>query len=689
MNSRSLRSARIILLGSSLLAATTALHAADYWWNQNGTDAGWGGAGTWSTSSAVFSTVNSDTAAAASATTTTSDTLTIGTSTVPFVGGATITVSGTQNIGTISFTSTSGGTSTITGTGSTLNFASTGTITNSGTQQLVIGSVITGAGTALDLYASTGQITLTTPSGSSYGVLNVRTGRVAVNSQNSFGGTGAGKNTVVFDGATLVLNSTSGAFTEAITISGAGFGSNPGSLIAGNASGQNPSLSGAVTLGASARIGVVDGGVNANSLSLSGAINVGANTVTFNPAGSNSSINVSNAISGTGGSVTKTGLGTLNLTANNTYTGDTTISQGVLVVGGGAFTGSLGNHSNTFIDSGAELRIDIATNTSNFGYDYSGELSGSGTVNILADRRMNFRNLVGGGNQTSSGNLAFIVNGRLGIHTSSGVNQVHLGELSGSGLIQRAGSAPTTPTPPYTLIIGGKNTSSTYSGTISSFAELTVEKVGTGTLTLTSSLSHGSGTNVTGGTLLVNGSLATSTNAVSVGANGTLGGTGTIAGATSVTGTLAAGNAGLGRLQFSNNLTFNADSIFAWEVNGSSETGRGTNYDAVNVGGTLGGTDGIFRAVLTSGSFADTFWQSNRSWTDIFKTADAGSNIDFQDFFNSFQYFEGTTDVTAGISTYGSFSISGSTLNWTTIPEPTSALAGLLLGFGLLRRRRA
>jgi MYXO-CTERM domain-containing protein len=41
-----------------------------------------------------------------------------------------------------------------------------------------------------------------------------------------------------------------------------------------------------------------------------------------------------------------------------------------------------------------------------------------------------------------------------------------------------------------------------------------------------------------------------------------------------------------------------------------------------------------------------------------------------------------------GVSSYGTFTITGSTLNWTAVPEPTSALAGLLLGAGLLRRRR-
>ena len=37
----------------------------------------------------------------------------------------------------------------------------------------------------------------------------------------------------------------------------------------------------------------------------------------------------------------------------------------------------------------------------------------------------------------------------------------------------------------------------------------------------------------------------------------------------------------------------------------------------------------------------------------------------------------------------GSFTISGNNLQFTTVPEPTSALAGLLIGAGLLRRRRA
>ncbi|MEO8615888.1 MAG: MYXO-CTERM sorting domain-containing protein, partial [Luteolibacter sp.] len=47
-------------------------------------------------------------------------------------------------------------------------------------------------------------------------------------------------------------------------------------------------------------------------------------------------------------------------------------------------------------------------------------------------------------------------------------------------------------------------------------------------------------------------------------------------------------------------------------------------------------------------------------------------------------------NLAAGVVTgQGTFSFSGgTTVTWTAVPEPTSSLAGLLLGAGLLRRRR-
>ena len=87
-------------------------------------------------------------------------------------------------------------------------------------------------------------------------------------------------------------------------------------------------------------------------------------------------------------------------------------------------------------------------------------------------------------------------------------------------------------------------------------------------------------------------------------------------------------------------------------------------------------------------NFSESFWDANRTWTDIFKTADAGSNVNFASCFSSVQYYNSTTGNLGSPTGQGYFTTSGSSLTWTAVPEPTTALAGLLLGAGLLRRRR-
>lgn len=202
---------------------------------------------------------------------------------------------------------------------------------------------------------------------------------------------------------------------------------------------------------------------------------------------------------GGSGAVIQEGSGTLVFNGANTYTGQTIVSSGILQVGAGGVTGTLGANTDTSIDAAAELLIERSTD--NFGYSYSGELSGDGKVNIPPTRRLNFQNR----NQDFSGNLSFTINGVLGINTSSGVTSAHFGELSGSGVIQRAGNPPTAPQP-VVLTIGGKDTDSTYSGVITNIAEFEVEKVGSGTLTLTGTYSHGGPTTVTSGTLALGAS---------------------------------------------------------------------------------------------------------------------------------------------------------------------------------------
>ena len=90
-------------------------------------------------------------------------------------------------------------------------------------------------------------------------------------------------------------------------------------------------------------------------------------------------------------------------------------------------------------------------------------------------------------------------------------------------------------------------------------------------------------------------------------------------------------------------------------------------------------------------AFADAFWNTDKTWSNIITGTGATNNL--TSIFSSISgsgltYDSGTGKATA--TGEGYFTFNGtSTLNWTAVPEPTSALAGLLITAGLLRRRRA
>jgi autotransporter-associated beta strand protein len=220
-------------------------------------------------------------------------------------------------------------------------------------------------------------------------------------------------------------------------------------------------------------------------------------------------------------------------------------------------------------------------------------------------------------------------------------------------------------------------------------------KTGTGTLTLNGNNTYVGVTNVTGGTLSVNGDSSGATGIVKVSGAGTvLAGNGTIGGDTTLTNgaTHSAGGVGTVGLQSfdkagpaTTNLTYGSGSIFSWTLDTALAQTRGIGYDAVNVTGNLtGSADAVFQVDIGNGSFSDTFWDTARSWDDIFMGAN-GVKADWTSIFGG---------GLASINTngQGSFSFSGSSLLWnpvySPIPEPTGALAGLLLVAGMLRRRR-
>jgi hypothetical protein len=190
-------------------------------------------------------------------------------------------------------------------------------------------------------------------------------------------------------------------------------------------------------------------------------------------------------------------------------------------------------------------------------------------------------------------------------------------------------------------------------GSIASSAEIAI--VPGATLDVGAGWSLGSGKKLSGGGTVIGGV--------------TIEGKHAPAGTQAVTGSLAYGN----------------ESIFEWSLGAASVS---SGYDKVTVAGSLGAAAGAFRVMTDlaiDGATDSGFWTTPKTWGDIF--AVTGSATGWAA--NTAVAVYSTADVLrGGVGDYGNFSISGSTLTWTPVPEPSGALAGLLLGAGLLRRRR-
>ncbi|MEY3895423.1 MAG: hypothetical protein RLZZ214_942, partial [Verrucomicrobiota bacterium] len=198
-------------------------------------------------------------------------------------------------------------------------------------------------------------------------------------------------------------------------------------------------------------------------------------------------------------------------------------------------------------------------------------------------------------------------------------------------------------------------------------------KTGLGTLALTGDNSYTGSTTVSNGQLMINGNSSTATGNVSVAAGATLGGSGTLGGATTLNGILAPGNS-IGTLTVSNDVTWNGAAAAGATTDWQFELGLGNASDMLDItgggGDFLKGSGTIFRFDFLGGTDTGTYTLVDWTATTDFASSD-------------FSY----TNLGGGNS--GSFSITGSQLNFTVVPEPNAAI--LVGGFGviaLLRRRR-
>jgi fibronectin-binding autotransporter adhesin len=407
-------------------------------------------------------------------------------------------------------------------------------------------------------------------------------------------------------------------------------------------------LTGTVTVGGSALSTIsASSVVGSNSLI---TYNVGDAVV-----GSGNDLNVTAVVAdifGAGG-IIKAGAGTMTLTAQNTFTGGTRIDNGIL---------ALGHATNTLLNTGA-----VNVN--------GGTLALGTNTDTVAAVTLTSGSITGNGAGTLTG-------------TSYDVR-------SGSASAILAGAVALTKSTTGTVTLSGANT---YSGlTTISGGTLTVAT--TGTINGTSSISIGAGE------LNYNNSTTALSKGVSFsGTGGTLSGTGTISSAVTISSgnrqtagssvTTANPTAALGKETFSNvsGITYSSGSIFEWNLDSTAVGTRGTNFDAVNTA-ALGGSGAIFRVILNSSeNFGATFWDFDRTWAGIFNNIAENSAYDLSTVFSGgFEYYNSTGTVTGVTTTEGAFTFinGGTDLRWTAVPEPSSALAGLLLAAGLLRRRRS
>ena len=307
---------------------------------------------------------------------------------------------------------------------------------------------------------------------------------------------------------------------------------------------------------------------DSGDLAFGGAISFGSNSTFLTIGGANSTAITGN-ISGNG-SLLKRGTGNLTLSGINTFTGNTSINGGNLIVQGGSALSDTGtvtlNSANaTFtiaasetigsLQGGGATAIAAAQTLTiaEFGNaTYSGAITGTGSLAKTANGTLTLagNNSYMGGTTVSAGTLATQGNERISDSSSLSVASGATFQLGGNETLGSIAGAGAINLQSNTLTAGGDNSSTTFSGNIAGGGAFA--KAGTGNLTLSGNNTYAGPTTVTAGTLVVTGTLGSTP--VTIGNAATLGGNGTLGGNL----TLAAGS----------NLVFNPASSLA--VNGSS-----------------------------------------------------------------------------------------------------------------------
>ena len=196
----------------------------------------------------------------------------------------------------------------------------------------------------------------------------------------------------------------------------------------------------------------------------SGAVNNDGSLI-FNRS---DAITIANAIAGTG-SLTKEGAATLTLTGANTYTGTTFNNAGLLQVGDGGTTGTLG--------TGAVVNGGVLAFNRSDALSVSGDISGTGAVTQIGAGTTTLMgtNIFSGGTTITAGTL------QLG---NGGTTGSIIGDVLNNG-----------------VLAFNRSDASTFTGAISGTG--TLEHTGAGITALTGTNTYSGGTTISAGTLQI------------------------------------------------------------------------------------------------------------------------------------------------------------------------------------------
>ena len=557
--------------------------------------------------------------------------------------------------------------------------SSGGAMIDSNGFNITIGQAINGSGGL----SKSGTGTLTLSGANSYsGGTTVNTGVLSVGAIADSGTSHIGNSgSLAFGGGTLAFTGTTGSTARALAFTGSG-----GIKVA---TGSTLTLTGGQWTG--------NGGFTKTG---DGAMVVGSNLPS----------NDRFEIDSTRGGVFNMNAGSFTISSGTTYfvMGDDG-QNATFNMSGGTFTNNAGGGVYLANGGGAStMNITGGTFSSNGGPMRLGQ--GAGATGILN---------IGGGAGLASVTLPSIVSSEVASNATAAINLNSNGLLNVSKITKHTGAISVIfdggtlqASANESAFMEGLDSATINTGgaTIDSQAfAITVgqgmggtgglTKSGSGTLTLSGANSYNGITTVNQGRLVVSGAISNSAvtvnNAATVlasGATGTLGKSVTVnngailaAGGSGSIGTAAIGSDGL---------TMNTGSIFEWDLQAASTTDPGVvadgatgTYDKIVANGAATGGSAVFKIVLGGNAFTDAFWDTDKSWTDIFTGSGAPALL--SGLFNAFDASGGlASDGT--VAGQGQFTFNGSTatLNWTAVPESTSALVGLLIGAGLLRRRR-